>query len=271
MAEQKNEISLVEKLDAAAQQYSLAKMSEITSSIQRSFAMAEGVTRIHSLLSDDVMRVNFMPLQNKDLGFRTDKNEGGYPVAIVRQVLTEALMHGALPILNEFNIIKGRLYLAKQYFKRKVEEFPGLTDVYIDPGLPQKYGQGAAIEFDVRWTLKGKKNEAKWKIPIIAHGSESPDAIIGKGYRKAYARLYGIVSGSKFDAAQDDLEDTGISVTESGESVDSDGVVIEPQKVQGDGTLFDNQQQPAPAPAPQEKKGPLSDLKAAVRQQQAKK
>lgn len=261
MADQKNELSLVEKLDAAAQQYSLEKMSEITSSIQRSFAMAEGVTRIHSLLSDDVMRASFMPLQNKDLGFRTDKPEGGYPVAVVRQVLTEALMHGALPILNEVNIIKGRLYLAKQYFKRKIEEFPGLTEVYIDPGLPQKYGQGAAIEFDVRWTLKGKKNEAKWKIPIIAHGSESPDAIIGKGYRKAYARLYGIVSGSKFEAAQDDLEDTGITVLPTGESVDSDGVV-QPEKVNPDGgTLFDNAQ------PQQQPKGPLSELKTAVSQQ----
>ena len=271
MAEQKvsSPIELARSIDAVAAEHNIVALSNIASQMERTFVLAGGVAKIKSLLTDQVMRDYIVPLAGKSLGFKVDK--ANYSVAELREVTIEAILYGAFPVGNEFNVLFGASYLTKNFFKRKVEEFPGIGNLKVIPEPPTRTQSGAQVKVHCEWTLEKKSFSEDWTFPCRSNANDSADIVQGKGLKKAYERIYRIISGSKFDLPSEDIDGPGITVTPSGETVDSDGVVIEPQKVQGDGTLFDNQQQPAPAPAPQEKKGPLSDLKAAVRQQQAKK
>lgn len=104
--------------------------------IQKSIAMASGVLQIHEAFSDAVLAV-FMGLQGNELGFKTDKDHaGGYAADVVKQVAVRALMHGAHLHGNEFNIIASGCYLTKNFYKRKLREYEGLTDLFIDVFAP---------------------------------------------------------------------------------------------------------------------------------------
>jgi hypothetical protein len=168
-----------------------------------------------------------MPLQGSKLGFVTDKDAGGgYPAEVVREVIIEALLRGFRPVGNEFNIIAGQFYGAKNGFERIVREWPGLTNLRIDLGVPHLVAEkGALVPCEARWRLDGRDMKVECRpaagdgfdtrIPVKVNGGMGPDAILGKATRKLYARVYQVLTG----CASDIVDADGDVLTVPGQSL----------------------------------------------------
>src|SRR5690349_9721900 len=133
-----------------------------------------------------------MPLQNSKLGFLTDKKEG-YPWEVVRDVLCEAFLRGFHPVNNEFNIIAEGFYGAKNGFERIVLDWPGLSDLRIDMGVPTMAGdKGALVPCTAAWRFDGQEMKVEClpatttkdgevlsidtRIPVRVNSGMGPDA-----------------------------------------------------------------------------------------------
>jgi hypothetical protein len=189
--------------------------------------LAQGVAKLREILPKGIVERYFMPLQGSKLGFVTDKDtSGGYTWEVVREVLIEALLRGFRPVGNELNIIAGQFYGAKNGFERIVREWPGLTNLRIDLGVPHLVAdKGALVPCEARWRLDGKAMSVECKppsgeefdtrIPVKVNGGMGPDAILGKATRKLYARVYQVLTG----CASDIVDAEGETVTVPGQSL----------------------------------------------------
>lgn len=197
--------------------------------LMQSITLAKGIGALRELLTDGVMKAYFMPMQGTTLGFLTDKDQsGGYPIEVVRDVMVEGLLRGFRPIGNEMNIISGRFYGAKAGFERFVREYPGLTDLRIELGVPEDAPKGTAIvQARATWWLNGVQDELKCyppekageidsRIPVRVNSGMGPDAILGKATRKLYARIYAILTGCSKDAVEGDPDDARRSIITEG-------------------------------------------------------
>ena len=177
--------------------------------------MAYGIRTIREALPDAFVRENFMPLQNSPLGFLTDAKEG-YDIATVRDVICEALLRGVMPVNNEFNIISGRLYIAKNGFERLVREFEGVQDLSYELAVPHLAGdKGALVACVAKWYHDGVADELVCadktkdggidsRIPVKVNGGMGADGILGKATRKMFARIYAKLIGTSVDLAEAD-------------------------------------------------------------------
>jgi hypothetical protein len=172
-----------------------------------------------------------LPLRGTTLGFLTDMDTKGadqqYPIHVVRDCCTEALMRGFNLVGNEFNIIAGRFYGAKAGYERKVLEWPGLTHLLMEPAVPQAGNGGALVAYVATWRLNGQQQCLKCaqenvdgtiidnRIPVKVNSGMGADAILGKAERKMYYRIYKRLSGGAFGLADGDLGD---SILASGEA-----------------------------------------------------
>lgn len=191
----------------------------------RAFRMAAAIRALHQAIDDDMMK-DIMHLQGTGLGFLTDKddpsknNPPGYPVGEVKLVAIEAALMGAYWVGNEFNIISARPYLTKNFFTRKLREFPGLTDLKLFPGVPVLMGdKGALVPYIATWNLNGQemrierlltklddKRELDERICIRVNSGMGADAILGKAERKIKAAIYARLTGSDLtDGEVDDV------------------------------------------------------------------
>lgn len=188
----------------------------------QSVMMARGMTQMRQLLTAELMEQVFMPLQGTALGFlhdRTTAKEGPkeYPLATVRDCIIEGMLRGFRPVANEINIISGRFYGTKAGFERIIREFPGMSRLEIEPGVPHLIGdQGALVPFSARWVLNGEPMEmhchyerdgekvTDTRIPVRVNRLMGSDAIIGKAERKLYARIYKRITGWSHDTIDGD-------------------------------------------------------------------
>ncbi len=188
----------VAEIEGIVEEYGLSKVSTL-GQIGMTLAMAEGLQRLALALSPEVM-APIMALQGSKLGFLSDKDrEGGYGQEIVKRCVTEALLRGVRPVLNEMNIIAGGFYATREAFVRLLKEFPGLTELRIDLGVPRNAGEkGAVVACKASWKLCGSPDSMDADIPIKVNGGMGADAILGKAERKMRARIYNRLSGSEF-------------------------------------------------------------------------
>jgi hypothetical protein len=207
----------VETLEDIAQRYSPANL-DAYGHFQRAMLLAEGIHRLRGALGAEVM-AKIMPLQNSPLGFLTDKLDGGYGVEVLREALIVAVLQGAYPVGNEFNVIAGKCYLTKQYFRRKLREFQGLTDLRLAPGVPRVSESGALVPFAASWKINGRLDkieclfrktetgeELDERICVRVNKGMGADAILGKAERKMLARIYTqLTSSHGFDADDGEL------------------------------------------------------------------
>lgn len=222
--------------------------------------MAYGIRTIRNALTEAFVKENFMPLQGTKLGFLTDKDkEGGYSWDVVRDVLCEAMLRGFRPVNNEFNIIAGQFYGAKNGFERNVLEYPGLQDFEMDLGVPQLAGdKGALVPCEAHWYLAGvqmkllchpgKDGEIDKRIPVKVNGGMGADGILGKATRKLYARVYQRLTGCSneiVDAEPDAIPTTALPAPAEPEK---DGRRI---KLGGDKKNGEAAPDPVPAATPQ--------------------
>lgn len=203
--------------------------------LRQTVVLAHGIDQLRKVLNNDLMKKVFMPLQGTALGFMTDRQnakEGPkeYSIETVRECLIEAMIHGFRPIGNEINIIKGRAYAAKAGYERKVPEFPGLTDLRLEPGVPHMVGdKGALVPYRANWRLNGKamslvRDIAKDKdnitrdsrIVVRVNREMGPDAIIGKATRKMLKAIYDMISGSEITLSDGEVE-----------AIDTNGTTVE--------------------------------------------
>jgi hypothetical protein len=184
--------------------------------VMKAIRLAQGMKAIRQALSDDFVLANFMPLQGTTLGFLTDLDrKGGYPLAVVRDCIVEAMMRGFNPVGNEFNIIASRFYGTKAGFERQVSEFPGLTDLNLQPGVPQNFAGGALVPYLASWILDGQRMNLDCqlregidtRIPVKVNDGMGADAIIGKATRKMLFRIFQRLNGSAFGVVDGEIGD----------------------------------------------------------------
>lgn len=213
----------VEALEQAIGECAI-KFQESTGTLARAFAISYGLRRLEALITPGMM-TEIMSLMNSPLGFLTDKNPAQfnrdgqrvqpYTPDIVKRCVIEASLRGAHWVGNEMNIIASRAYLTKEYFRRKVDELPGLSLLQLLPGVPtlSQSGQIALVPFVATWRYNGRDCSIERtskkvgddvqdrRIPVIVNKGMSVDAILGKAERKMLAAIYRQMTGSK----QEDL------------------------------------------------------------------
>jgi hypothetical protein len=176
-------------------------------SFEQEIGVAQAMSDLRVALTDDLM-APIMSLMNTDLGFRTDRDpklqpkdkEGNpmtpYPAEVVRDCVIEAKLRGFHVVGNEFNIIAGRFYAAKNGLKRKCEKWPGVTDLKINYGVPKIVGEkGAIVPVKATWKRDGIADSIDAEIPVRINAGMGADAIIGKTERKISKRIHDRLSG----------------------------------------------------------------------------
>lgn len=209
---------MVARIESAIEKHGVHRLVGL-SPIAQIVKLAEGMKALRAALPNSFVETTILPLQGSQLGFLTDRDgKGGYETSVVKDVVVEAMMRGFNVVGNEFNIISGKFYGAKAGFERLVSTYPGLTDLDMQPGLPQvnKEMSGAAVPFVATWRLDGKKMEIRCentkdgtdnRIPVKINAGMGPDAILGKAYRKMYFRIYKRLTGSAFGLVDGDATD----------------------------------------------------------------
>ena len=193
-------------------------------SFARELALAQAMTDLRAMLTQEVMQP-VMALMNTDIGFRTDRDpsvpdrEGRrptpYSVEVVRDVLIESKLRGFHTCGNEFNIIAGRFYAAKNGFRRKLTDgktFPGLSNFKDHYDVPRMAGdKGAIVKARAEWMINGAKDSIECEIPVKANAFMGADGILGKAERKLLKRVVDRLSG--VITPEGDVGDVSDSVT----------------------------------------------------------
>lgn len=209
-------------LDVVAQELALVN-TDISRSFSDSLRLALASKRVSELLTDEVMTVAIMPLKGKGYGFLSDedarmlKGQGPYPLSTVRDVMIEAVMRGIRPTGNELNIIGGRFYMTKNGCKRKVKEFPGMTDLTVQLGVPKMGVNGALVDAVATYKLNGEirkvERTGQFSIPVRVNAGQGADAVLGKADRKMRAYILELLTGSEQSVL--DIEDAHESASVS--------------------------------------------------------
>lgn len=182
---------------------------------RRAFMLAAGIRQLERSITDDMM-ADIMGLMNSPLGFLTDRDptkpgKNGppvpYPVGVIKRCAVEALIRGLHFVGNEFNVISGRVYVAKNGFRRLVGEFPGLTDFELTPDIPRSGPAGATIKVRATWKLNGNLQTWEGDFAVRVNDGQGADAIVGKAERKALARIYARLTGSQAELPDGEIAD----------------------------------------------------------------
>jgi hypothetical protein len=200
----------------------------------KAITLAKATQVIRDMITPAMMS-DVMQLRGSKLGFRTDKDKDPpnkqYPVEVVKDVLIEAVIRGFRPIGNEFNIIAGNFYATKEGVQRCVREWPGLTDLKIQPGVPNAHGEkGALVSYTASWKVDGVADSMRCirrtlengevedlRIPVRVNSGMGVDAVIGKATSKLFKRIYERLSGSEVSVEgveSDVIDSTSSTVTE---------------------------------------------------------
>lgn len=178
--------------------------------LERTYSLAQAMTMLRETLTPEYM-IPIMALQGTKLGFKTDSKEPkGYSEAVVKECLIEATLNGLEVVGNQWNIIKGQMYITKEGLAYKLNNIPGLAYQLI-PALPRMNAQStsAAVEMKIIWSMHdGPKKEITLPIPIKMDQYTTTDAVLGKATRKARAWLFATVTGRELpDGDSTDMGD----------------------------------------------------------------
>lgn len=206
----------MDAIEDIAAQCSLTKLDTF-GKMQRAFILAQGIQQLNALITPAMM-TSIIALQDSPLGFRTDKDptvwdkktnayNKPYGLDVVKRCFVESLLRGAMPVGNEWNIIAGRLYLTKEFFERAVAEFPGVTDLRLEPGVPRMANGGAIVPFKCTWKRDGKPDSMSRDIPVRSNEGMGVDAILGKATRKMLAAVYRDLTGSTHSLPEGGVDD----------------------------------------------------------------
>lgn len=164
---------------------------------EKAFTISTAIQELSDALTPEYMKP-IMGMQGNRLGFLTDKDKaGGYPEAIVKKCLIEAVLLGVQPYGNQFNIIAGNMYLTKEGCGYLLANYPGLKQTIVC-GLPNINAAktSAFIEATINWSIDGGPVMNKViPIPLKVDSYTSVDSLVGKATRKARAWLISNITG----------------------------------------------------------------------------
>ena len=161
---------------------------------------AQLVGEIEKWLNTEEIKDSISKLAGTPLGFKTDKkdNQPMYDWPVVRQCATHALISGLGMVGNQFNIIKGQMYVTKEGLFKKLHDIPDLT-YSIVPGVTRmdSAGKKGIVPVMIYWTWHGKENEQAIDIPVQNIHEGSVDQAVGKAIRKARKWLFEDVTSTE--------------------------------------------------------------------------
>src|SRR5262245_22908917 len=210
-----------QRLDEAAARYQGEIDSPGLGQLRRSMLLAHAISRLQAAL--EPLKDRIMLLQNSPLGFLTDRDpsrsgKAGQQVTpygwdVIRRCVVQALLGGFNRTGNEWNVIAGKFYGAKNGWERKLREVPGLTDLDVRPGIPTQHNGLTCVRVGASWRMEGRRQEligADGQLgrvfAIITAGPSTPDTTVGKALAKAYRAIYQRVTGTRTTAADADPE-----------------------------------------------------------------
>jgi hypothetical protein len=152
----------------------------------KAFMISTAIGRLKELITPEYMRP-IMDLQGNRLGFKTDKDkDGGYPEAVVKNCLIEAVLMGVQPAGNQFNIIAANTYITKEGYQHLLKKIPGLVyDITFELPRINNDKSSAAVIAKIHWEYQGEKKDKSLDLPIKVNAYMGTDAVIGKATRKA--------------------------------------------------------------------------------------
>jgi len=190
------------QIEKTAEEYSLVELDKLPN-FQRAIKLAQGMQKLRSLIKGDILKT-ISSLQDTQLGFKTDRagKDRGYSQEVVRDCAIEAMLRGATITGNEFNIIASRTYLTKEFYERMCRNL--VNELRVVEGVPVSQGGGALVPMKASWKYEGRADSLECvqngaddtRIPVRVNSGMGVDAVLGKAYRKLYARIYRRVTGS---------------------------------------------------------------------------
>jgi hypothetical protein len=233
---QNNNTSLV-ALESAKQSFAIALQDaqrlDIVNNVAGAFDAAIIVGKLESVLTDEVMDAVFMPLMNKKIGFKTDRDPSRpsknnphptpYSRDVVRTCIIDAAANGLLPTGNQFNIISGTMYPTKEGYTAllaKLKTTMGLQYMFeFDPETTAKSADPGYVAIPCRISYKSTKKEDlkgwfKYIAMVKSNGETSTtDQLRGKAERKCKRAFYEFLTGIDLGDA-DASETVDVTYTE---------------------------------------------------------
>ena len=190
----------IKRLDELAVQHAgAAALVAHDAPITNALALAVAMKEIRDLMTPEVMGP-IMALMNSPLGFKTDrpndKQREPYNAEEVRDCAIEAMLRGFRFVGNEWNILQGNFYAAKEGLRRKVLEH--VTDLEVDSSIPKlKPGPAAEVTSWANYRTKegGETKRFERTREIRGNGISTADTYIGKAERKLLADLLKKLTG----------------------------------------------------------------------------
>jgi hypothetical protein len=226
-------------VDSVLSEYRIDKIENIDSFLG-AVKLARGVAMLRQSLEPHVKSLR--QIEGSKLGYLVD--DGNYSDTVVCNALSEGMIRGAKPVMNEINIIAGGCYLTKEFFFRRLSEFDGLTNLSVDIGLPHVMREpgwaksedgkknfpvqgSAVVAISVSWVLGGvpgrmdctKTDTQDTRIPIRLHNKYSIDQVIGLAESKILRRVYKRITRSSW-VKEDDVPTVQLSGEIEGEVVE---------------------------------------------------
>lgn len=225
-------------LNEAKQEFALAMQDaqslDIVNNLAAAFDAALIVNKLEAILTDQVMDTVFMPLMNKKIGFKTDrdpskkdKRTGTYPTPYSRDVVRTCIIDGAanglLPMGNQWNIISGQMYPTKEGYTAllsKMKASMGLVYSFeFDPEVNAKSADPSYVAIPCRISYKTNRDDLKGWFKYVAmvksNGETSTtDQLRGKAERKCKKAFFEFLTGLDLgDADADTVEATYTEVS----------------------------------------------------------
>jgi hypothetical protein len=166
-------------------------------SITAALEVAQATSRVRELITPEMMK-DVMSLQGTILGFKTDKDREkvpGYPVEVVKECFLAMSFYGLQPVNNQWNIIAGNPYIAKNGMKHIMDNIPGLTDFKPLYGVPKVGGGSVTTECSATWKFNGQEQRIECTIPVNPNNGTAVDQVLGKVERKFRKRVIEQISG----------------------------------------------------------------------------
>ena len=135
----KNAISIGQKYAAE-----LAESEEFFKPI----VMAMAIQELKQALTPEAIAA-VHELEGTALGFKTDKFDGKYGDETIRMCVIEAMLRGVSIVGNQFNVIKGNFYIARNGWEAKLRK-AGCTQIVPTIGKPEDVLMGTPNQKDNR-------------------------------------------------------------------------------------------------------------------------
>lgn len=216
----------IDKIVDEAGPFAVAKVTGFTSTLK----LAEAVGNLREIfLKHPGIRKTIQSMQDTKLGFLTDRSPRAiaraeqdnkklfpYKYDEIAECCIEAMLQGYRITGNEFNVIAGGFYPAKNGKWRKIMEHPGLSDfkftttspAYTDNGKFAKvqcyaswFQDGKLITLGVSEKDKGKEDTLVFTVRVNSAMGE--DAVVGKAISKLFSRVLMRLSGKVLPEATD--------------------------------------------------------------------